>query len=233
MNRKACLAVVFTGFSALALADADNAVTEMDTADLLNMQVISTRKKSQVTSASKKAEYVSNAPSAVFVIGNDDIKRAGVTSVPEALRLAPGVDVARVSSSKWAVSIRGFNGIFANKLLVMIDGRSVYNPGFSGVYWDAQDVMLEDVERIEVIRGPAATLWGANAVNGVINIISKRAEDTSGGLLAGGGGTLETGFGALRYGKQLGEDSYGRVYVKGFQREGLGQVEGFAASADN
>ncbi|WP_445371355.1 TonB-dependent receptor plug domain-containing protein [Methylomonas sp. HW2-6] len=238
MIHKAYLAVVFAGFSVLVpvCADATDAerqpVTEMDTADLLNMQVISTRKKSQVTSVSKKAGYVSNAPSAVYVISNEDIKRAGVTSVPEALRLAPGVDVARVNSSKWAVSIRGFNGIFANKLLVMIDGRSVYNPGFSGVYWDAQDVMLEDVERIEVIRGPAATLWGANAVNGVINIISKRAEDTGGGLVTGGGGTLETGFGALRYGKQLGDDSFGRVYVKGFQRDGLEQVEGFAPSAD-
>jgi iron complex outermembrane receptor protein len=189
--------------------------TDIDMVDLLNVHVISNAKKTRVTSASKKAETVANAPTAVFVINNDDIKRSGVTSVPEALRLAPGVEVARANANKWAVGIRGFNGVFANKLLVLIDGRSVYNPSFSGVYWDTQDVMLEDVERIEVIRGPAATLWGANAVNGVVNIISKEASKSQGGLVTAGGGSQENGFGALRYGKQLNQDTYGRVYIKG------------------
>lgn len=190
--------------------DKQNDVTQLDMADLLNVNV---------TSVSKKAQALSDAPAAIFVISNEDIKRSGVTSVPEALRMAPGIDVARINSNKWAITSRGFNGNSANKLLVLIDGRSVYTPAFSGVYWDAQDVMLEDVDRIEVISGPGATLWGANAVNGVINVITKHAEQTQGGLLTAGGGSYETGFGSLRYGKKLGEDTYGRAYVKGFQRD--------------
>lgn len=186
-----------------------NDPTELDMAELLSVKV---------TSVSKKTQALSDAPSAIFVISNEDIKRSGATSIPEALRMAPGVDVARVSSSRWAITARGFNGGFANKLLVLIDGRTVYSPTFSGVYWDAQDLMLEDVDRIEVIRGPGATLWGSNAVNGVINIMTKSAKDTQGGLLSAGGGNLETGFGALRYGKKVTEDTYARVYAKGFQR---------------
>ncbi len=154
----------------------------------------------------------------MFVITQEDIKRIGATSVPEALRLAPGVDVARINGNKWAVSIRGFNSRISNKLLVMIDGRSLNTRSFSGVYWENQDVMLEDVDRIEVIRGPGATLWGANAVNGVINIITKNSRDTQGGLLVAGGGNRELGFGAFRYGGQLNEDTTGRAYVKGFIR---------------
>ncbi len=203
--------------------DINKDITELDMADLL---------KVKITSVSKKVQSLSDAPSAIFVISNDDIKRSGVTSVPEALRMAPGVDVARINSNKWAVTARGFNGAFANKLLVLIDGRSVYTPTFSGVYWDAQDVMLEDVDRIEVIRGPGATLWGANAVNGVINIITKHTEDTQGGLLTAGGGNLETGFGALRYGKKLTEDTYGRVYVKGFQRDDFNALSGGGSAGD-
>lgn len=193
-------------------------MTQLDMADLLNVQV---------TSVSKKAQALSDAPSAIFVISNEDIKRSGVTSIPEALRMAPGIDVARINSNKWAITSRGFNGSYANKLLVLIDGRSVYTPAFSGVYWDAQDVMIEDVDRIEVISGPGATLWGANAVNGVINVITKQAEQTQGGLLTAGGGTYETGFGGLRYGKKLGNDTYARAYAKGFQRNN------FKTSADN
>lgn len=215
MKNKLYLAVMLSCIHSFSWAESglqgakQKDVTELDMADLLQMQV---------TSVSKKAQALSDAPAAVFVITNEDIKRSGVTSVPEALRMAPGVDVARINSSNWAITARGFNGRFANKLLVLVDGRTVYSPAFAGVYWDAQDVLLEDVDRIEVIRGPGATLWGANAVNGVINIISKRTKDTQGGLLTAGGGTVETGFGALRYGKKLSKDSYGRVYVKGFQR---------------
>jgi iron complex outermembrane receptor protein len=215
MKIKFYLAVFLTCVCSFSLADTSLSdaeqkdVTEMDMADLL---------KVQVTSVSKKAQALSDAPSAIFVISNEDIKRTGVTSVPEALRMAPGIDVARINSNKWAITARGFNGQFANKLLVLVDGRSVYTPTFAGVYWDAQDVMLEDVDRIEVIRGSGATLWGSNAVNGVINIITKQAENTQGGLVAAGGGNVETGFGALRYGKKLGDDTFARAYVKGFQR---------------
>ncbi|MFA5982656.1 MAG: TonB-dependent receptor [Methylococcaceae bacterium] len=216
MIQNFCLAVILLSYFSNVLATPKHSkssaadVTELDISDLLNVQV---------TSVSKKAKPLSDSPSAIFVISNEDIKRSGVTSIPEALRMAPGIDVARISSNKWAVTARGFNGNFANKLLVLVDGRTVYSPSFSGVFWDAQDVMMEDVDRIEVIRGPGATLWGANAVNGVINIITKRTEDTQGGLLTAGGGNLESGFGALRYGLKLGEDSHARAYVKGFQRD--------------
>lgn len=180
----------------------------------------------EITSVSRKAQKRTDAAAAVYVISNEDIRRSGVTSIPEALRMAPGVEVARVDSNKWAISSRGFNGRFAPKLLVLIDGRSVYTPTFSGVYWEVQDVMLEDVERIEVIRGPGASLWGSNAVNGIINIITKRAQDTRGGLFSFGGGTYEKRFGALRYGAQLGEGTYGRAYVKSFDRGSFDTVQG-------
>ncbi len=186
----------------------------------------------KVTTVSKKAQSLSDAAAAVFVINNEDIKRSGVTSVPDALRMAPGLDVARIDANKWAVTSRGFNGRFANKLLVLVDGRSAYTQAFSGVYWENQDVMLEDVDRIEVIRGPGAALWGANAVNGVINIITKHSADTQGGLLTAGGGNKELGFGALRYGAKLGNDSTGRVYVKGFKRDEFTQLSGAAGGDD-
>jgi len=128
----------------------------------------------QVTSVSKRTQKVADAAAAIFVITQEDLRRSGATSIPEALRLVPGLEVARIDENKWAIGSRGFNGRFDDKLLVLIDGRSVYTPLFSGVYWNVQDVMLEDIDRIEVIRGPGATLWGANAVNGVINIITKK-----------------------------------------------------------
>ena len=173
----------------------------------------------EVTSVAKKAQKLSEAPAAIFVITREDIRRSGATSIPEALRMVPGLEVAQIDANKWAITSRGFNGRFANKLLVLIDGRSVYTPLFSGVYWDVQDSLLEDLERIEVIRGPGATLWGANAVNGVINIITKQAKDTQGSLVTGGFGTEERGFGGVRYGKKLGDDTYYRVYAKYFDRD--------------
>jgi iron complex outermembrane recepter protein len=186
--------------------------------------------KVSVTSVSKKEEKLSDAPSAVFVITQEDIRRSGVTSIPEALRMAPGVEVARIDANKWAISARGFNSRFATKLLVLMDGRSVYSPAFSGVWWDVQDTLLEDIERIEVIRGPGATLWGANAVNGVINIITKKAGDTQGGLVTAGAGTEEKGFGSLRYGLKLGEHSDVRAYVKYFNRDSSVTTSGADAS---
>lgn len=180
----------------------------------------------EVTSVGKKAQRLSQTAAAVFVVRQDDIRRSGATNLPDVLRMVPGMQVARIDANKWAVSARGFNGSFANKLLVLIDGRTVYNTAFSGVYWDMQDVMLEDIDRIEVIRGPGATLWGANAVNGVINIISKTAQETQGGLLKLGTGTMERAFGAARYGMQLGDDTHLRVYGKGFGRNSFTTQEG-------
>jgi iron complex outermembrane recepter protein len=172
----------------------------------------------EITSVSKKEEKLSDAPAAIFVITQEDIRRSGVTSIPEALRMVPGLEVARIDSNKWAITSRGLNGRFANKLLVLIDGRSIYSPLFSGVFWDRQDTLLEDIDRIEVIRGPGATLWGANAVNGVINIITKNADETVGGLVTAGGGNEERGFGGVRYGNKLGEDTSFRLFAKYLDR---------------
>src|SRR4029077_9533470 len=158
----------------------------------------------EVTSVSQRPESLSKVAAAVHVVTQDDIRRIGALSLPEALRYIPGVQVAQVNARSYAISARGFNGTIANKLLVLIDGRSVYTPLFSGVFWDVQDVFMEDIEQVEVIRGPGATVWGANAVNGVINVITKDARYTQGLLATVGGGTFETGFGGLRFGGGLG-----------------------------
>jgi iron complex outermembrane receptor protein len=169
----------------------------------------------EVTTVSKDPRQVHKTPAAIFVITAEDIRRSGAASIPEALRLAPGVEVARVDANHWSVAIRGLAGQFSKDLLVLIDGRSVYTPLFAGVYWDAQEVMLEDVERLEVIRGPGGTIWGANAVNGVINIITKSAENTHGALATLGGGTVEQGTGGVRYGGMAGKAINYRVYAMG------------------
>lgn len=172
----------------------------------------------EISSVSKRAERLIDAAASIYVITREDIRRYGATSIPEILRLAPNLQVARVDSSQYAISARGFNSTTANKLLVLIDGRSVYTPLFSGVFWDVQDTMIEDIERIEVISGPGGTLWGANAVNGVINIITRHTRDTTGGLVSAGAGNFERGAGA-RYGGKLGEDATYRIYAKGFDRD--------------
>jgi iron complex outermembrane receptor protein len=171
----------------------------------------------EITSASKRAERLSDAPTSVFVITADDIRRSGMTSLPEVLRLAPNLQVARATAAGYLISARGFNGNATNKLLVLIDGRSVYTPFFSGVFWDVQDLVLEDIERIEVISGPGGTLWGVNAVNGVINIITRSATETQNTLVAAVAGNRETGL-ALRHGAAAGSDGAFRVYTKGFER---------------
>jgi iron complex outermembrane receptor protein len=171
----------------------------------------------QITSVSKRPERISEAAAAVYVITPEDIRRSGVTSLAEALRLAPNLQVAQASASGYAISARGFNSSSANKLLVLIDGRSVYTPLFSGVFWDAQDVVLEDIERIEVISGPGGTLWGTNAVNGVINITTRSAKSTQGGLVAAVVGSRENDA-ALRYGDTVGADGHYRIYGKYFDR---------------
>jgi iron complex outermembrane receptor protein len=183
----------------------------------------------EITSVSRRAERLADAPASVYVITGDDIRRSGATSLPEALRLAPNLQVARVDARQYAVSARGFNSTIANKLLVLIDGRTVYTPLFSGVFWDAQDTLLEDVERIEVISGPGATLWGANAVNGVINVITRRATDTIGTLAIAGAGSLERGV-AARYGISLIGSSAIRVYGKFIDRDNTVRGSGATAS---
>src|SRR5688572_1237460 len=168
----------------------------------------------QVSSLARKDQSLGDVPAALSVVRGEDIKRTGVTSIPEALRGVPGMQVGRTKSNVWAVSARGFNDNLSNKLLVLMDGRSVYSPLHSGVFWDVQDTLLDDIDRIEVIRGPGGSLWGANAINGVVNVTTKRAEQTQGLLLTGGGGTEERGFGGFRYGFEAGEDHHVRVFGK-------------------
>ncbi len=206
-------------------ADYPTDLTELSLEELMNIEV---------TSVSKHTEKLSKAASAIFVITQDDIRRSGATSIPEVLRRVPGLQVARINANKWAVTSRGFNGRFANKMLVFIDGRSVYTRLFSGVCWEVQDAMLEDVERIEVIRGPGATLWGANAVNGVINIITYNAADTGNGLMNVGGGSEEHGFGSARFGGKIGDEACYRIYAKYFKRDNsvLASVEEAADAWD-
>ncbi|MDX1981037.1 MAG: TonB-dependent receptor [Bryobacteraceae bacterium] len=168
----------------------------------------------EVTSVSRKKQQLSKAAAAIYVLTSEDIRRSGVTSIPEALRMVPGLFVGRIDSSKWAVSARGFPGRFANKMLVLIDGRSVYNNFYSGVYWDQNDTLLEDVDRIEVIRGPGGTMWGANAVNGVINIITKTAQQTQGTRFTAGTGNDEQGYASLRHGGKAGSNVFYRGYGK-------------------
>lgn len=212
----------------LVISRTHDAVSQSTKNDYLDLSIeeLMNIKVTDVTSVSRRSQKLFEVPSAVFVISQDDIRRSGVTSIPEALRMAPGVEVERIGTDKWAISIRGFNGRFANKLQVLMDGRSVYNPLFAGVQWDLQDTLIEDIERIEVIRGPAASVWGANAVNGVINIITKKAADTQGTLLTAGGGSFEHGFVGARHGGKINENTHYRVYSKGFTRDNLKSTNG-------
>ncbi|NQZ57787.1 MAG: TonB-dependent receptor plug domain-containing protein [Lentisphaeraceae bacterium] len=159
-----------------------------------------------ISSVTAQETELKNTPAAVYVITAVDIKKGGFQSIPEALRMVPGLQVSRINANIWSIGSRGFSGRFNEKMLVMIDGRSVYSTFFAGVFWELQDVVLEDIERIEVIRGPGATLWGANAVNGVINVITKKAEDTLGSYLKVVGGTEHQGLGTLRYGDNFNDE---------------------------
>lgn len=167
----------------------------------------------EVTSVSKKGQKISKVAAAIYVIGQEDILHSGATNIPDLLRMAPGMDVAQIRADDWAISARGFNGVFANKLLVLVDGRTVYSPVYSGVFWFMQDVPLADIERIEVIRGPGATVWGANAVNGVINIITKSSKETHGGLIEGSTGSQLAGQGLVQYGGAAGKSGDYRVFA--------------------
>jgi iron complex outermembrane receptor protein len=214
--RLTCAALAACAASAQAQPASRAGLADLSLEELANLKV---------TSVSRRAEPLSAAPASIFVITSDDIRRSGATSLPEALRLAPSLHVARVDARQYAISARGFNSTVANKLLVLIDGRAVYTPLFSGVFWDAQDTLLEDIERIEVISGPAGTLWGANAVNGVINVITKQATDTRGTLAYAGGGNEESGLGT-RHGLRLDNGGGLRVYGKGFGRDSTVRASG-------
>ncbi len=178
-------------------------LTEFSLEDLMNVQV---------TSVSKKEQKLAKTGAAIFVITPEDIGRSGATNIPDLLRMVPGVDVAQIDSNHWAISIRGFNAIFANKVLVLIDGRTLYVDSGSNVFWDQVDVPLEDIDHIEVVRGPGGTVWGANAVNGVINIITKYAGATEGGLVTAGAGSATSAEGLLQYGGKVRSSGAYRVF---------------------
>ena len=201
-----------------AMAEGD--LLDMSLEELMNIEV---------TSVSKKAESKNDAAAAVTVITAEDIRRHGFTSVPEALRMVPGVQVAQIDASRWAISIRGLRQEFSNTLLVMIDGRSLYTPLFGGVVWNEQNFAIDDIDRIEVVRGPGGTIWGANAVNGVINIISKKAADTQGARAHVLGGTQQYGFGA-RYGGEIGEETQYRFSVEGQKTEDFDFDQNYAGN---
>jgi iron complex outermembrane receptor protein len=173
----------------------------------------------EIFTVSRAPERATAVPAALFVITQDDIRRSGATSLPEVLRLAPGIDVARLDAARYAVGVRGFADRLARSMLVLIDGRAVYSPLFAGTYWEVQDTLLPDIDRIEVIRGPGGTLWGANAVNGIINIVTKHARDTQGGLATGSLGSHERGPFGVRYGGAVGEGFHFRAYARGFDRD--------------
>jgi iron complex outermembrane receptor protein len=196
----------------------DDFPTDQKTGDRLTHVSLEDLGKIEVTTASKEPVQVSRTPAAIYVITQEDIRRSGASSVPEVLRLAPGVEVARVDSNTWSIGVRGFGNALSRSVLVLIDGRTVYTPLFAGVFWQVQDTVLEDIERIEVIRGPGGTIWGANAVNAVINIITKSAKDTHGMLVSTGGGNLDQGFVNFRYGASDGQSFNYRIYGKAFTR---------------
>jgi iron complex outermembrane recepter protein len=206
--------LLLAGLTSASLADAQQAgqngglpLKQLSLAQLGNVEV---------TTASKEPEEVWKTPAAIYVITQEDIRRSGATNLPDILRLAPGVEVAQVDSDHWSVSIRGFAAELANKLLVLIDGRSVYTPLYAGVYWQEQATPLQDIERIEVIRGPGGTIWGANAVNGIINIITRNSKDTQRVMLSAGGGNVDQGDGVIRYGGTNSRGFSYRAYAMGF-----------------
>lgn len=220
------ISLFFTLLLSALLAPCAHADESSDDLTLLPLESLLDLK---ITSVSKKPQTIHDAAAAVFVITQEDIRRSGVTSIPEALRMVPGIQVARIDSNKWAISSRGFNGRFANKLLVLMDGRSLYTPFFIGVYWEVQDTVLEDIERIEVIRGPGAALWGTNAVNGVINIITKSSENTQGALVSSGTGNYEKNFATGRYATRLSDTTFIRLFAKYRERDSYVDSDGHDA----
>lgn len=217
-------AAIFCGLTTFSVPSAGqnhDAVPDIGLEELINTEVVS---------ASRRAQTLQRVAAAVFVISNDDIVRSGARSLADVLAMAPGLEVARIGNNRWAVSARGSNGRFANKLQVLKDGRSVYSPLFSGVFWEAEDTVLEDIERIEIIRGPNAAMWGSNAVNGTINIISRKARDTQGGLVAAATGSEDRHNLSARYGIALGDAGHLRVYGKSLDRRAGYKPDGSRAT---
>ena len=206
---------------AAAQASSQTDLSRMDLEDLMNIKV---------TSVSKREQSLSSTAAAVFVINQEDIRRSGATNIPDLLRMAPGVDVEQIDANAWAISIRGFNSRYSNKVLVLIDGRTVYTPSFSGVFWEQLDMPLENIERIEVIRGPGATVWGANAVNGVISIFTKSSKDTKGGLVTAGGGSQVHALGLVQYGGAVGRGVSYRAFGKYFDIGNAAMPDGTPAA---
>ena len=204
--------LIFLFVTQLLLAQDSKDYTQRSLEDLMNIEV---------TSVSKKSQKISATAAAIYVITPEDIRHSGALNIPDLLRMVPGLNVAQITGSTWAISARGINEHFSDKLLVMIDGRSVYTPTFSGVYWDGVNMPLENIERIEVIRGPGGSSWGANAVNGVINIITKEASQTHGGMIVAGGGNVQQGFGTVQYGGRAGTRTDYRVFSKYFNQTHL------------
>jgi iron complex outermembrane recepter protein len=192
-------------------------LSEASLEDLMNIRV---------TSVTRTEQPLSRTASAIFVITPEDIRRSGATNIPDLLRMVPGVDVAQINANTWAISARGLNGRFSNELLVLLDGRNVYTPTFGGVFWDVLDTPLEDIERIEVIRGTGGTIWGANAVNGVVNIITRKAANTHGRTVVAGGGNLDQGSGTAQYGGALGKKTDYRIFTKYFNQDHLPGLNG-------
>ena len=206
------LLVICTALSLFAQgpsSESDNPVKKLTLEQLGNIEV---------TTATKEPEEIRKTPAAIYVITHDDIERSGATTLPEALRLAPGIEVARIDGNKWAVGIRGFGSRLSRSVLVLIDGRNVYTTLLSGTYWEVQNMVMDDIDRIEVIRGPGGTIWGPNAINGVINVITKNSKDTRGALVSAGGGNVEQGFVNLRYGGSNGHNLNYRAYTTAFNR---------------
>jgi iron complex outermembrane recepter protein len=218
-NRCLSILIYITVLFSIFVQDVHSDITKGLSSEQLELLSLDIKELMQtdvvVTSVSKRPQLLHETASAVYVVTQEDIRRTGAVNIMEALRIVPGVQVSKINQNRYAISIRGFNRrLGSDKLLVLIDGRSVYSPSASGVFWIGQDTVLEDIDRIEVIRGPGASLWGSNAVAGVINIITKKSPETQGGLLSGGSGTVEKGFGTLRYGGKLNEDFSYRVYGK-------------------
>jgi len=209
------------------------AVPQVRAADILDELSLEDLTKTEITSVSRKSQSLANVPAAAFVISSDDIRRSGAQTLPDVLRMVPGIEVAQIDKGRYAVTARGFNGRFANKLQVLIDGRSIYLPTFSGVMWENDAIALEDIERIEVIRGPGAAIWGVNAVNGVINIISRHSRDQEGGLVKPTLGSLGTGRLYARYGSAIGDNSSWKLSVQGRHADASRQFVNGTDSNDN
>ncbi len=193
-------------------------LTELSLEQLMNVNI---------SVSARRGERLQDSSAAVYILKNSTIQRSGATSIPELLRLVPGVEVTRIGKGKWGIGIRGFNGgIFTNRLLILVDGRSAFSPAKIGMFWDTLDTLIEDIDRIEVVRGPGTALWGGNAFNGVINIVTKHSCDTIGGKASVAAGDEERWFGSVRYGKAFGNNRYGRAYFKSFERDDATRPDG-------